>query len=145
MDHEVCLFCFLKHTSPLNVRGGGKTWESDVCWLSCLWHGLADSKVARLSAEVKWNIALLWRHALVRWVSMDIQSIVDSLDQEIARLQQARSILSSIPSVTSSRGPGRPKSMPIAIKGKRIMSAEGKARIAEAQKKRWAEKNRGKA
>ena len=76
---------------------------------------------------------------------MDIKAVVASIDQEIARLQQARSILSSIPSVTENRGPGRPRSIPVTIKGKRTMSAEGKARIAEAQKKRWAEKNRGKA
>ena len=78
---------------------------------------------------------------------MDIQSMIRSIDEEIARLEQARSILSDTSTTTINRGSGRPKNVPDVhspIKKKRTMSAEGKARIAAAQKKRWAAKHAAK-
>src|SRR5258708_38858074 len=73
---------------------------------------------------------------------MDTMSIIEEIDAEISRLQQAKVILTG---TTISRGrPGRPKttslvSKPVPAKlTKRVMRAEGKARIAAAQKARWA-------
>ncbi len=67
---------------------------------------------------------------------MNIAAIVKELDQEIARLEQAKAILA---------GPAKPEpgrvmkntttSTPAK---KRTMSAAGRARIAAAQKARWA-------
>ncbi|WP_074655775.1 hypothetical protein [Terriglobus roseus] len=80
---------------------------------------------------------------------MNTTEILSAIDAEIGKLMQARSILSdySVP-VAIRRGPGRPKKIASApqraatvphVKAvKRGMSAEGKARIAAAQKKRWA-------
>ncbi len=74
-------------------------------------------------------------------------SIIESIDNEIAHLQQARSVLMGTSDVLSSikkPGRGRPKgskntvSKSAPVKAKRVMSAEGKAKIAAAQKKRWA-------
>ncbi len=66
------------------------------------------------------------------------------IDQEIARLQQVRSLLGGGSTVVR-RGPGRPPksaSAPAKKSGrgrrKGGMSPEGRRRIAEAQKKRWA-------
>lgn len=67
--------------------------------------------------------------------------IVVSIDSEIQRLQQARNLIAGVKQAEeiTKRGPGRPpKAKPSKVKGKRVMSAEGKARIAAAQKKRWA-------
>jgi hypothetical protein len=72
---------------------------------------------------------------------MDIATIIEHLDAEISRLQQARALLTD---EDVRKGPGRPKandaiSKPVADKlTKRVMSAEGKKRIALAQKARWA-------
>ncbi len=78
---------------------------------------------------------------------MNTNEILSVIDAEISKLQQARAILSgySEPAVIK-RAPGRPKktapqkiaAVPQAKAVKRVMSAEGKARIAAAQKKRWA-------
>ena len=69
--------------------------------------------------------------------------ILDALDAEIARLQQARTILSESQAIslpTERKGRGRPKghAAVLTVKKPRTMSEEGKARIAAAQKKRWA-------
>lgn len=82
---------------------------------------------------------------------MNRDAIVAALDTEIARLQQAKALLSGAEAPTK-RGPGRPAGItksgaatsfnpadfaPAPRKG-RTMSAEGRARIAAAQKARWA-------
>jgi hypothetical protein len=74
---------------------------------------------------------------------MDTQAIIATLDKEIARLQQARAILTAASKVKGpasiKRGPGRPKNLvAVAVAKKRILSPEAKAKIAEGQKKRWA-------
>jgi hypothetical protein len=76
---------------------------------------------------------------------MNTFEIVSALDAEIARLQVAKSILQGI-GATAKRGPGRPAKsqapldlLPTAKPSKsRTMSAAGRARIAAAQKARWA-------
>jgi hypothetical protein len=72
---------------------------------------------------------------------MNTQEILSIIDGEITKLQQARALLNghSEPAAIK-RAPGRPKKVvaPMKTVAKRTMSAEGKARIAAAQKKRWA-------
>jgi len=70
---------------------------------------------------------------------MTIDSILAQIDSEIARLTQVRALLS---------GSGKPatktatKTVTVAPKAgrrkKRVLSAEARKRIAEAQRKRWA-------
>jgi hypothetical protein len=74
---------------------------------------------------------------------MDTQAIVAALDQEIARLHEVRAILASAAKVKESafikRGLDRPKKLAsVTVTKKRILSPEAKAKIAEAQKARWA-------
>lgn len=80
---------------------------------------------------------------------MNTNEILSALDAEIYKLQQVRSILAGYSApVALKRGPGRPKKVVAAPQkaatglqvktGKRVLSADGKARIAAAQKKRWA-------
>jgi len=65
--------------------------------------------------------------------------MVAQIDTEIARLQQVKSILSGTTTTTAKRGPNKSKVVPIAVVVKKhTMSAEGRARIAAAQKARWA-------
>jgi len=66
---------------------------------------------------------------------MSIADIIDSLDAEINRLQQARSILASL-AATSLRAGTAIK--PATKKRRRTMNAEARKRIADAQLKRWA-------
>jgi hypothetical protein len=71
---------------------------------------------------------------------MDIKKIVSEIDTEIAQLLKVKHALLG---VTEKRGPGRPRlvatALPVAKKkAKRKMSAEARARIAAAQKARWA-------
>jgi len=75
---------------------------------------------------------------------MNTFEIVSALDAEIARLQQAKTILQGIGG-TAKRGRGRPAKSQDPLEAilttrpskKRRVSAEGRARIAAAQKARW--------
>jgi hypothetical protein len=73
---------------------------------------------------------------------MNIPEILAEIDAEIARLKGIRSLLSGGSSPTTAiRGRGRPKgSANAATKkaAKSTLSPEARARIAAAQKKRWA-------
>jgi hypothetical protein len=73
---------------------------------------------------------------------MSANDILSLIDAEIANLQQARALL-----VASTNGklPDRPKKTTLLVaklRKKRTMSPEGRARIAEAQRKRWAAKKK---
>jgi hypothetical protein len=67
---------------------------------------------------------------------MDTSQIISEIDAEIARLQQAKSLLTG---TTTKRTPGRkPPSATKAPTKRRTISAAGRARIVAAQKARWA-------
>jgi hypothetical protein len=59
---------------------------------------------------------------------MNLTDLLSSIDSEIARLEQVKALLTGTGSSVAK--PGRP--------AKYKMSAEGRARIAAAQRKRWA-------
>lgn len=77
---------------------------------------------------------------------MDVSKIVAEIDAKIASLQQARSVLLGLDDVMATEKPrrGRPKGSKNATKSvaapkrKRKLSAEGRKRIVEAMKRRWA-------
>lgn len=77
---------------------------------------------------------------------MDVSRILSDIDAEIARLQQARSALTAIAgSGTVAPRRGRPKGSvnkktTTTTGRKRNLSPEGRKRIAEAMKRRWAER-----
>jgi hypothetical protein len=76
---------------------------------------------------------------------MALKDILSLIDAEIATLKEARVLLAAGSAVTvAKRKPGRPPRVqpgspkaPIRKK-KRNLSPEGRARIAEATKRRWA-------
>jgi hypothetical protein len=85
---------------------------------------------------------------------MGVAEILATIDQEIATLQQAKALLLGSAAPVAKRKPGRPRKVVAAVapkkaavaasvvakpaKKKRKLSAEGRKRIAEAVKKRWA-------
>jgi hypothetical protein len=84
---------------------------------------------------------------------MGVSEILASVDREIALLQQARALLSGTVAPAPKKKVGRPRKIvalpkkaaavvpaakPAKKKKKRNLSPEGRARIAEAVKKRWA-------
>lgn len=73
---------------------------------------------------------------------MGVSEILSQIDHEIAQLQQARALLSG----TAAKS-GKVASAPVAIKAskrkkKRNLTPEGRKRIAEAVKRRWAEQKK---
>lgn len=68
---------------------------------------------------------------------MEVNKIVAELDKEIARLKEARALLAGS---STARYQGSRKS--VIRKRKSTMSAEGRRRIGEAMKKRWAERRK---
>lgn len=80
---------------------------------------------------------------------MNTQEIIGALDEHIVRLTRVKELLTGLGRLT--KGPGRPKGtsdLPAAVegavaavKGRRTMSAEGRARIAAAQRARWAKRD----
>jgi len=70
---------------------------------------------------------------------MAIKNILTQLDSEIARLKQARALLAGIGAAAAKAG-RIAKTAPAKAKRakKRVLSAEARKRIADAQRKRWA-------
>lgn len=76
---------------------------------------------------------------------MDVARIVSEIDAEIARLQQARAALTAIGAsgTVAAKKRGRPKgsvNKKSAKTRKRNLTPEGRKRIADAMKRRWAER-----
>lgn len=79
---------------------------------------------------------------------MEINRILAEIDAQIAKLQQARALLAgtnatAVAAVTK-KAVGRPRknalvAAPVKAAKKRVLSPEARKRIADAQKKRWAE------
>jgi hypothetical protein len=70
---------------------------------------------------------------------MVIQGMIAAVEQEIARLELVRKLLSGESSVGSNgTGTGSHKAAKPAARAKRVLTAEAKERIASAQRKRWA-------
>ena len=69
--------------------------------------------------------------------SMSIESILAEIDAEIARLTQVRSLLAGSRAVISSGSKSKTSKTPDKRK-KRVLSADARKRIADAQRKRWA-------
>jgi hypothetical protein len=77
---------------------------------------------------------------------MEVNRIIAEIDAQISKLQQARELLSGVPA-KAHKGPGRPKGSknaktPAKKSTKRKLSPEGRKRIAEAMKRRWAERRK---
>jgi hypothetical protein len=76
---------------------------------------------------------------------MQIENVMTQIDAEIARLQQARVLLVGMSSTGARKGPGRPKAASgttAKLGKKRVLSAETRKRIADAQRKRWADQRK---
>ena len=80
---------------------------------------------------------------------MEVSRIIAEIDAQISKLQQARELLAGT-TVKSGKGPGRPKGSKnaqisvasTASPRKRKLSPEGRKRIADAMKRRWAERRK---
>lgn len=79
---------------------------------------------------------------------MEVNRIIAEIDAQISKLQQARALLAGTTSA-SRTGRGRPKGSKNTASAattttprKRKLSPEGRKRIADAMKKRWAERRK---
>lgn len=77
---------------------------------------------------------------------MEVSRIIAEIDAQILKLQQARTLLAGT-AASSNRGrPKGSKNTASAVKTttprKRKLSPEGRKRIADAMKKRWAERRK---
>ena len=69
---------------------------------------------------------------------MQVSQILTEIDLEIARLQQARSLLAGKgPTSRPAKAAGKAKSA-----GQRKLTAEGRRKISEAMTRRWAERRK---
>lgn len=68
---------------------------------------------------------------------MSIETILAEIDAEIARLSQVRALLAGSRTISSSGTRSKP-SPARKTRRKRVLSAEARKRIADAQRKRWA-------
>ena len=79
---------------------------------------------------------------------MTTEEILLHIDAEISRLTEARDLIAGAATTKISRSPrksGLAAPKPRALRAKRIISPEGRARIAAAQKLRWSKQKRAKA
>jgi hypothetical protein len=70
-----------------------------------------------------------------RLVAVNTQTLVSELDKQIARLREARNLLAG---TVSTRRRGRPAGKSVAPHKTRSLSPEARAKMAAAQKRRWA-------
>lgn len=100
------------------------------------------------------------RDAIFRRCQLNVDNIIAEIDSQIAKLQQARSIIAGTTVTPTSTGAkrGRPKGSKNAASvaapkkaskvvsapagSKRKLSPEGRKAIADAMKKRWAERKK---
>jgi hypothetical protein len=68
---------------------------------------------------------------------MDRKGILELIGEEISRLERVRDLLSSKNGHISTRG-----SKGVSAPKKRVLSADARNRIAQAQKRRWAKQRR---
>jgi hypothetical protein len=81
---------------------------------------------------------------------VEVSRIIAEIDEQILKLQQARALLSGTTSTANRIGPGRPKGSKNTAAAtsatpstrQRKLSPEGRKRIADAMKKRWAERRK---
>jgi hypothetical protein len=76
---------------------------------------------------------------------VEVSRILDEIDAQISKLQQARALLAETASAGRARPKGVTNAAPAAAPAKarkRKLSAEGRKRIADAMKKRWAERRK---
>jgi hypothetical protein len=80
---------------------------------------------------------------------VEVSRIVAEIDAQISKLQQARALLAGTIAPAAQAGRGRPKGSRNAAPAasatkprKRKLSPEGRKRIADAMKKRWAERRK---
>jgi hypothetical protein len=78
---------------------------------------------------------------------VEVSRIIAEIDAQISKLQQARELLAGT-TATVTKGRGRPKgsknakAAPAGSPRKRKLSPEGRKRIADAMKRRWAERRK---
>ena len=72
---------------------------------------------------------------------MGVSEILAQIDREIAQLQQARSLLGGKPAPARKKAAAAP-AVRKTVKKKRNLTPEGRKRIAEAVKRRWAEQKK---
>jgi hypothetical protein len=83
---------------------------------------------------------------------VEVTRIIAEIDAQILKLQQARTLLAGT-TQKATKSPGRPRGRKTAVKSeapapkkatarKRKLSPEGRKRIADAMKKRWAERRK---
>ena len=83
---------------------------------------------------------------------MEVNRIIAEIDAQILKLQQARALLAGTTTSAARTGRGRPKGSKNTASAapattprtprKRKLSPEGRKRIADAMKKRWAERRK---
>jgi len=80
---------------------------------------------------------------------VEVSRIIAEIDAQISKLQQARALLAGMTAPAARAGRGRPKgsknsasAAPATTPRKRKLSPEGRKRIADAMKKRWAERRK---
>jgi len=82
---------------------------------------------------------------------VEVSRIIAEIDAQISKLQQARTLLAGTAQKAAQKGPGRPRGIKAAAQvtstkatapRKRKLSPEGRKRIADAMKKRWAERRK---
>jgi hypothetical protein len=72
-------------------------------------------------------------------VNMAIENILAQIDSEIASLKEARALLASLGGAPTTSGRKAAKTSAKAkTRKKRVLSADARKRIADAQRKRWA-------
>jgi hypothetical protein len=109
-----------------------------------------ESTVAYRDLQTKWQSADVYQHEFKVGIVhlydsmggiVGVSEILAQIDREIAQLQEARALLSGGAKKTTKKAAKVPAARKVAKK-KRNLTPEGRKRIAEAVKRRWAEQRK---
>jgi len=73
---------------------------------------------------------------------VEVSQILVEIDNEIARLQQVRDLLAGSNAKSGKRGAYGAAKKATKVRTRRKLSPEGRRKIAEAMKRRWAERRK---
>ncbi len=100
---------------------------------------LVTERLGMVDFHISAILLLNYSNYISQRIHMDIQATLDQLRQELSRIDQAIAALEQLGAVAPRRGrPPKSQAAPAGGRKRRTMSAAARAKIAAAQRARWA-------
>jgi hypothetical protein len=103
------------------------------------------SNIEKVAARASLSELVDWEREPLTGGIVGVKEIVAQIDEEIAQLQRARALLAGKAAPAPKKAASAPAAKKTVKKKKRNLTPEGRKRIAEAVRRRWAEQKKAAA